>query len=245
MCVSVRALLLKLFADDAWARRYGLAVWDVLGRAKEFVRRDSLWTEKLSENFLRATALRWTGPGVFFLLVPGEQTVTGKLWNFTTLKMKRRAEYTSDPIDFMDSVEMPVLFFYRPHLEAFLDLPAMEAEQYLRSKAGAPVLQAYARRRFVRSMMRVQLFRVERGEKTRLASGETRVAHHAPAELFYQKMRKVLYGPKRAPASSVTPALYRVHPQTGKYVVARECDALVHAYENRGPEPWESLVPAL
>ena len=47
MRVSVRALLLKLFADDAWARRYGLAVWDVLGRAKEFVKRDSLWTEKL------------------------------------------------------------------------------------------------------------------------------------------------------------------------------------------------------
>ena len=50
-------------------------MWDVLGRAKEFIKHGSVWTEKLSEPFLLATALLWMGPGVFFVLVLEEQTV--------------------------------------------------------------------------------------------------------------------------------------------------------------------------
>ena len=128
----------------------------------------------------------------------------------------------------------------KPHLEAFLNLLAIEAKQYRRLKTSVPLLQACARRRFVRSAMQVQLFRVEGAEKTRLASGETRISHYVPAELFYQKMLKLLYRPRRPPALSVTPVLYRVHAETGKHVVARDCYALASTHENRGPEHWEA-----
>ena len=243
-CVLRRAACVRDRALTTGLRRYGLAAWDVLGRAKEFVRRDSLWTEKLDQPFLRATGLRWTGPGVFFLLLHADLTESGKMASFTDARMGQRMEYTSEPVDFMDSFAAPLLFFYKPHLEAFLDLPRMEAEQSRRARTSAPVLQAFARRGVVRAAMRAKIFRVEGPEKTRLASGETRVAHYAPAEQFYAKMRKMYHGPRKSQVSSVTPALQRVWAGTGKYVVARECDHLARTYENRGPEPWEARGPS-